>query len=116
MIFLDRYALPVWLDPTPLVLERLKRYAYRPVREPFAKNRNEFDSIVLNAKQLRADYDHQRAQRLREFGKKGAKAQSEKARAEAALLGETMDQRLKRQKLQSQRRLTAERNHGAASA
>lgn len=116
MIFLDRYALPVWLDPTPLVLERLKRYAYRPVREPFAGHLKQMERVKLTPAQIRREAEDRKREALAAAGRNGAKAQSEKARAEAALLGETMDQRLKRQKLQSQRRLTAERNHGAASA
>lgn len=59
MIFLDRYALPVWLDPTPLVLHRLDRYKRLPVREPFSIDRRElktdlpFDLARISANQAR---------------------------------------------------------------
>lgn len=111
MAFLDPADLPVWLDPAPLVREMLKRHSHLPVREPFAKHLKSMD-IVLTPEQRRNEEAALRAAALSEVGRMGAAVLQRRAKEEMELLGETMDQRKKRQKQESQRRLRIERSAG----
>jgi len=94
--------LPIWLDPTPAVRAFVGSFANAPVREPFAHLRNKMMNVTLTWKQRMREAAFKRQETARQNALKGGAKNHAKALEDAMARGETMEERLRRQKNESQ--------------